>query len=180
MYTYVLKRISAQSKSVANCCILFVFGDFDDTIRCKIRALKYWLQVIHCEQTKLRAICYNYQSRNVDCRCWANEIRNSLEKIGMGWVWEKGRENHRNVWRKVRRRLMDINQQEIMRDCKEMKSLSLRKEIKASWGKEPYLHVLGLQESSGLGRARLGAWRALKFTDDSGVRVCPICCSFEH
>ena len=88
----------------------------------------------------------------------------------MGWVWEKGRENHRNVWRKVRRRLMDINQQEIMRDCKEMKSLSLQKEIKQSWGKEPYLHVLGLHERSGLAWPRLEAWRALKFTYDSGVR----------
>ena len=70
-------------------------------------------------------------------------------------------------------------QQGTMRDCKEMKSLSLQKEIKESWGKEPYLHILGLQERSGIAWARLGAWRALKFTDDSGMRVCPMCGNFE-
>ena len=97
----------------------------------------------------------------------------------MGWVWAKGRENHKNVWRKVPRRLMDITQQEIMKVCKEMKSLTLQREIKGSWGKEPYLHVLDLQERSGLAWARLGVWRALKLTDDSGVRVCPMCGNFE-
>ena len=60
-----------------------------------------------------------------------------------------------------------------MRACKEMKSLSLQKEIKQSCGKVLYLHDLGLHERSGLAWTRLGAWRALKFTDDSGVRVCP-------
>ena len=65
---------------MAHCGILFEFGAFDDTIHCKTRALKYWLRVIQGEQTKLRAICYNYQSRNVNSRCWANEIRNGLEK----------------------------------------------------------------------------------------------------
>ena len=74
---------------------------------------------------------------------------------------------------------MDINQQEIMRACKEMKLLSLQREIKQSWGKEPYLHVLGLEKRSGLAWARLGAWRALKVTDDSGMRVCPMCGNFE-
>ena len=74
---------------------------------------------------------------------------------------------------------MDISQQEIMRTYKEMKSLSLQKEIEPSWGKEPYLYVLGLQGRSGLAWARSGAWRALKFTDDSGVRVCPMCGNFE-
>ena len=142
-------------------------------------SIELYLRVIQGEQTKLRAICYNYQSRNVS-RCWANEIRKGLEKIGMGWVWAKGRENHKNVWRKVRRRFMDINQQEIMKFCKEIKSLSLQKEIKQRWGKEPYLHVLGLQERSGLAWTRLGAWRALKFTDDSWVRVCPMCGNFEY
>ena len=90
----------------------------------------------------------------------------------------KKEENRKNLWRKVRR-FLDINQQEIMRSCKEMKSLSLQKEIKQSWGKEPYLHNLGLQERAGLSWARLGAWRALKFTDDSGVRICPMCGNFE-
>ena len=41
---------------------------------------------------------------------------------------------------------MNFNQQEIMRACKEMKPLSLQKEIKQGWGKEPYIHVLGLGE----------------------------------
>ena len=58
-----------------------------------------------------------------------------------------------------------------------MKSLSLQKEIKQSCSKEPYLHVIGLQAISAW--ARLGAWRALKFTDVSGVRVCSICGNFE-
>ena len=139
MYIYFLKRFSGQSKSVTNCGILFEFGAFGDAIHCKIQALKYWLGVIQDEQTKLRAICYNYQSRNVDSRCWANEIWKGLENISMDWVWAKGRKNHKNVWRKVRRRFMDINKQEIMRACKEMKSLSLQKEIKQSCGKESYL-----------------------------------------
>ena len=66
-----------------------------------------------------------------------------------------------------------------MIDCKEIKLPSLQKEIKESLGKEPYIHVLGLRDRSGLPWARLGAWRALKFTDDSGVRVCPMCGNFE-
>ena len=74
---------------------------------------------------------------------------------------------------------MDINQQEIMRAYKEIMSLSLQKEIKESWSEEPYLHVLGLQERSGIAWARLGAWRALKFTDGSGVTLCPMCGNFE-
>ena len=82
VHTYFLKRISGQSKSVANCGILFEFGAFDDTIHCKTRALKYWLRVIQGEQTKLRAICYNYQSRNIVSRCWSTEIRKGLAKIG--------------------------------------------------------------------------------------------------
>ena len=67
-----------------------------------------------------------------------------------------------------------------MRACKEMKSLSLQKEIKHGWGKKPYLHVLRLLERPGLAWARLGAWRALKFTDGSGMRVCPMCGNFEN
>ena len=47
-----------------------------------------------------------------------------------------------NVWREVRRRFLD-NQQEIMKACKEMKSLSLQKEIKESWGKEPRIRFTG-------------------------------------
>ena len=66
LYTFFLKCFSGQSKSVANCGILLEFGAFIDTIHCKIRSLKHWLRVTQCEQTKLRAICYNYQSRNVD------------------------------------------------------------------------------------------------------------------
>ena len=41
------------------------------------------------------------------------------------------------------------------------------------------LYIRGLQERSGIAWARLGAWRALKFTDDSGVWVCPMCRNFE-
>ena len=39
--------------------------------------------------------------------------------------------------------------------------------------------ALGLQETAGLAWTRLGAWRALKFTDDSEVRVCSMCGNFE-
>ena len=92
VYTYFLKRISGRSKSVANCSILFEFGAFDDIIHCKIRALKYWLRVIQSEQTKLRAICYNYQSRNVVLDVGLMKFGKDLKKIGMGWVWAKGRE----------------------------------------------------------------------------------------
>ena len=63
-----------------------------------------------------------------------------------------------------------------MRACKEM---TLQKEIKQSWGKEPYLHELGLQKKVDLAWAGLGARIALKFTNDSGVRVCPRCGNFE-
>ena len=62
-----------------------------------------------------------------------------------------------------------------MRVFKEMRALSLQKEIKQNWDKEPYLHVLNLQKRADLAWARLGAWRMLKFTDDSGVRVYPMC-----
>ena len=88
VYTYFPKRISGQSKSVANCGILFDFGAFSDTIHYKIRTLKYWLRVIQGEKTKLRTICYNCQSRNVDSSCRTNEIRKGLEKnrygLGLG------------------------------------------------------------------------------------------------
>ena len=93
---------------------------------------------------------------------WANEILKGLEQIVMGWVWAKGRENYKNLWKKVRRKFLDITQLEIMRAWREMKSLSLQKEIKQSWGKEPYLHVLGLQERAGLVWARLGGMKSVE------------------
>ena len=66
-----------------------------------------------------------------------------------------------------------------MRACKDMKSLSLQKEINRVWGKESYLHVIGLEERAGLIWERLEALRTLKYIDDCGVRLCPMCGNFE-
>ena len=120
---------------MANCGILFEFVALDDIIYCKILALKYWLRVIQGEQTKLRAICYNYQSRNIDSRCWANEIRKGLEKIGMGWVWEKrgGRGIIKMCWGKFEEDLWTSISRGLWELAKEWSHYHCRKRLNRVW-----------------------------------------------
>ncbi|KAJ4446417.1 hypothetical protein ANN_13113 [Periplaneta americana] len=52
----------------------------------------------------------------------------------MGWVWEKGENNRRNIWRNVKMRLIDIErQEEIELQCSEKSSLHLQSDFMFNW-----------------------------------------------
>jgi hypothetical protein len=51
------------------------------------------------------------------------KIKQELEKLGVGDVWQSGGENSNNVWREVSERCVDIEEQNMEASMREKRSL---------------------------------------------------------
>ncbi|KAJ4447749.1 hypothetical protein ANN_09757 [Periplaneta americana] len=162
-------------RGTANSGILREFGRHRDSIECKIKVLKYYLRIVHGDQSLIRAVCYREQLERRDQVTWAGRLRRGLEEIGMGFIIGEDCRNKRNVWRNVKKRLKDIDRQITEGECREKVALEIQSMIKTNWGAEPYLYGDSREGRLGLIWFRLGAWRALKTINEEGARICPLC-----
>lgn len=175
-----LKKAMRLATGTSNCGILKEFGTFSDTIRGKIMAIKYWLDIINGNQDSLRAECYNEQKRQCVSGDWVIGVERGLKGIGMGWVWERSTRNNRNVWRTVKKRLIDIDRQYIEAECSQKISLTLQTELKLSWGREKYIDSLDGDDKSAIAWFHLGGWMAHNLTNEEGIKLCPLCDDHEN
>jgi hypothetical protein len=72
---------------------------------------------------------------------WLNEIKQELERLGVGDIWKNGEENNRNVWREVSKRCVDIERQNMEASMIEKRSLVFYSEFMNNWEKELYIDV---------------------------------------
>ncbi|KAJ4445060.1 hypothetical protein ANN_06859 [Periplaneta americana] len=128
--------------------------------------------IVHGDQSLIRAVCYREQLERTDQVIWADRLHRGLEDIGMGFIIGEDCKNKRNVWRKVKKRLKDIDRQITEGECRDKVALEIQSMIKTNWGSELYLYGEGRLS---LIWFRLGAWRALKIVNEEGARICLIC-----
>jgi hypothetical protein len=67
-------------------------------------------KVIKTEESSLLgdALIYHREERESN---WICGIKRELEKLGVGHMWRRGRENDRNSWKMVSQRCVDIERQ---------------------------------------------------------------------
>ena len=173
--TYFLKCLTGVGRSTANSGILKEFGTYRDSVDFKIKTLKYYLRILHGNQSLIKAACYREQRRLGAQNCWLGVLQKGLDEIGMGFILHEGEVVRKNVWRKVKKRLIDINRQEIEGDCREKITLEIQTLTSINWGKETYLEWGTWDVRRGLAWLRLGVWRVNSFKDAEGRRTCPLC-----
>jgi hypothetical protein len=84
------------------------------------RVLKYCRRLLKIEQSSLLGDALTYQSKERE-GSWICGIKRELEKLGMGCMWRRGRENVRNSWKMVNQWCVDTQRQgmdTIMREKK--------------------------------------------------------------
>ncbi|KAJ4451171.1 hypothetical protein ANN_02613 [Periplaneta americana] len=118
---------------------------------------------------------HNSEPRHCVKKGWVYKLQRGLHHIGMGWVWEKGENNRRNVWRNVKMRLIDIERQEIELQCSEKSSLHLQSDLMLNWCRCDYINSCNKDSRAGLAWLRLGAWKGNKIVNEEGERLCPLC-----
>ncbi|PSN43784.1 hypothetical protein C0J52_20187, partial [Blattella germanica] len=131
--------------------------------------------ILHGNQSLIKAACYREQRRLGAQNCWLGVLQKGLEEIGMGFILHEGEVVRKNVWRKVKKRLIDINRQEIEGDCRKKITLEIQTLTSINWGKETYLEWGTWDVRRGLAWLRLGVWRVNSFKDAEGQRKCPLC-----
>ncbi|PSN39520.1 hypothetical protein C0J52_24343, partial [Blattella germanica] len=110
-------KLKGVGRSTANSGILKEFGTYRDSVDLKIKTLKYYVRILHGNQSLIKAACYREQRRLGAQNCWLGVLQKGLDEIGMGFILHEGEVVRKNVWRKVKKRLIDINRQEIEGDA---------------------------------------------------------------
>jgi hypothetical protein len=71
------------------------------------KVFKYWERLLEMEESSLLGDALIYQREERENN-WICGIKRELEKLGMGYMWRRGRENDRNSWKMVSQRCVDI------------------------------------------------------------------------
>jgi hypothetical protein len=58
------------------------------------RVFKYWERLLEMEESSLLGDALTYQREERENN-WISGIKRELEKLGMGYMWRRGRENDR-------------------------------------------------------------------------------------
>ncbi|PSN29395.1 hypothetical protein C0J52_28258 [Blattella germanica] len=153
--TYFLKCLTGVGRSTANSGILKEFGTYRGSVDYNIKTLKYYLRILHGNQSVIKAACYREQRGLGAQNSWLGVLQKGLDEIGMGFILHEGEVVRKNVWRKVKKRLIDINRQEIEGDCREKITLELQTLTSINWGKKNIFRMgdLGCQTRIGLTEA---------------------------
>ena len=174
------KGLLGVARGTSNCGTLREVGCTSDVIECKMRAIKYWLNIVRrSDPNSLPFICLADQLDRPDDSTWAGKIQGALEAIGMRWVWSLGRDNTQGIWRSIREVMRDNERKETAAACREMQSLCIQNQTYTSWQRESYLNWCNVTQRSGLAWFRLGSWLQFRIKDNEGINVCPLCNDFE-
>jgi hypothetical protein len=71
------------------------------------RVFKYWERLLEMEESSLLGDALTNKREERE-NSWICGIKRELEKLGMGYMWRRGRENDRNSWKMVSQRCVDI------------------------------------------------------------------------
>lgn len=128
-----------------NCFVRSELGRHTITPYKYLRAIKYWLRIIHLPADRLPKICYKFQSRwtetNIDC--WAFQVRDLLFRTGFGDVWLNQGVGRIEIFIKhFKTRLLDIDMQTQNSDIQDMDRLRTYKILKNNFQCENYLFMV--------------------------------------
>jgi hypothetical protein len=104
------------------------------------RLFKYWERLLEMEESSLLGDALTYQTDERENN-WICGIKRELEKLGVVYMWRRGRENDRNSWKMVSQRCVDIERQGMDTIMREKKSLILLNSLKRDWQKEDYTSI---------------------------------------
>jgi hypothetical protein len=76
------------------------------------------------EESSLLGDALTYQREERESN-WICGIKRELEKLGVCYMWRRGRENDRNSWKMVSQRCVDIERQDMDAIMREKKLLIL-------------------------------------------------------
>ena len=114
----------------------------------KHRALKYWLKLISSEENRLIRSAYDYQRRaaNQNLPCWALDIKNLLNKIGLSYLWVNqdniNVNDHKGIERLLKKKLFDINFSELMSTAETLKTTKHLRSIATASSPLPWFNYL--------------------------------------
>jgi hypothetical protein len=100
-------RIMGAPTAAANGACVKELGRTNRKEKVLERVFKYWERLLEMEESSLlgNALIYQREERENN---WICGIKRKLEKLDMGYMWRRGRENDRNSWKMVSQRYVDI------------------------------------------------------------------------
>jgi hypothetical protein len=73
--------------------------------------------------------CYEWQKRKLKSESWTRKLREELDKIGLGYIWQDPQENSvSRAYKIIKERCSDIGGQNLFTDVREIY------EMKLEWG----------------------------------------------
>jgi hypothetical protein len=134
------KRIMGAPTAAANGACVKELGRTNRKEKVLERKFKYWERLLEMEESSLSGDALIYQREERENN-WICGIKRELEKLDMGYMWRRGRENDRNSWKMVSQRCVDIERQGMDTTMREKKSLILLNSLKRDWQKEDYTSI---------------------------------------
>jgi hypothetical protein len=101
------KRIMGAPTAATNGAYVKELGMTNRKEKVLERAFKYWKNLLEMEESSLLEDALTYQREEWENN-WICGIKRELEKLGMDYMWRRGRENGRNSWKMVIQRCVDI------------------------------------------------------------------------
>lgn len=85
------KRILGQGRGTAGVGIEYMLGRVEVRDEAVIRALMFWKRLLGMKEDRLVKKAYLYQKGLVEDRvdCWAKRVKEALDKLGLGFMWER-------------------------------------------------------------------------------------------
>ncbi|KDR23460.1 hypothetical protein L798_08662 [Zootermopsis nevadensis] len=130
--------------------------------RSKILGLvtKFWLRILQMDREDLVRGCYDWQVRNLKIGGWAKGLKEELDKLGLGYIWQdpQGRSVGRTC-EILKERCNAIERQNVFDKIREKISLALYGEMKSGSGRQGYTGCCTRVEREGWAWFRAGIWK---------------------
>jgi hypothetical protein len=101
------KRIIVAPTEAANGACVKGLGRTNRKEKVLERVFEYWERLLEMEESSLLVNALTYQREESENN-WICGIKQELEKLVIGYMWRRGRENNRNSWKMVSQRCVDI------------------------------------------------------------------------
>ena len=140
------KSLLGLKPSTPNCMVYGELGCYPVSLSIKIRMVGYWLKLCSAEDNKISKRLYNllyhFHETNVYDSEWLTHIRDIIQVIGLGHIWQSQgmHYNHGAIKEDVKYRLQCEFVQEWHGLVEDSGKCTLYKNIKTKFMLEPYLY----------------------------------------
>lgn len=175
------KKILGIPRNSANVAVRMEMGIENGLSIVLIRRIKFIQHILETPEDSLERACLEYIQSAAIRDNWWNKGVEMVNKIGMGWIWNRMGDWNVNIIAKlIRKRCNDILKQELGSDLDHFKSLEDFKNIKSGWGMETYVYKCSSKIRYGLAWMRLGIWKLKNFRGNYPRDMCPLCMKVEN